>query len=97
MDAGGVYAQDVAHRLAVGDTFHYLHHHKGGAPVHARRGRGGGQGIVATSVMASAGLAVLAPSEFIPVVRFGMLTGFVVLLALLLDATASTVGLWGVR
>ena len=84
-DVATVMVGSVAFGLAVDDTFHYLYHRKESGSI-VRAAAIAGQGIVATSIMVSSGLAVLALSGFVPVVRFGWLTALAVLVALAVDA-----------
>jgi|GEM_PF-5887621 len=84
-DVATVMVGSVAFGLAVDDTFHYLYHRKKSGSI-VRAAGIAGQGIVATTFMVASGLAVLALSGFVPVVRFGWLTALAVLAALAVDA-----------
>ncbi len=80
--------------IGVDDTIHYTHRYvaelKGGKPAmdamrasHASVGRA----IYLTSVIITVGFSILALSNFIPIVLFGLLTGLAMVIALIANLT----------
>jgi len=82
----------VAMGIAVDDTIHYLHRYLeelNGSPEQAvERSHGSvGYAILYTSLLITLGFSLLAFSDFVPSVLFGLLTGLAMILALLGDLT----------
>ncbi len=76
--------------IAVDDTIHYIHRFKHEYPLHdnyeniIKRCHGSiGKAMFYTSVAIIFGFGILAFSNFIPTINFGILTGFAMLVALL--------------
>lgn len=81
----------VAMGIAVDDTIHYVHRYleeraAGGDAVGRSHGSVG-YALLYTSLIIAAGFALLAFSDFIPSVLFGLLTALAMLTALLADLT----------
>jgi predicted RND superfamily exporter protein len=80
--------------IAVDDTLHYIHRFRWElardqnywAAV-MRSHRTVGRAMVYTSVTITLGFSILALSKFVPTVYFGLLTGFAMMIALLLNLT----------
>ena len=70
--------------VAVDDTFHYLYHRRESGSIRCAAAIAG-QGIVATTLVVSAGFATLALSGFSPVLSFGLLVSLGALVALGVD------------
>lgn len=85
LDVATIMTGSVVFGLAVDDTFHYLYHRKTTGSIRKAAGIAG-QGIVATTMVITLGFASLGFSGFIPVLSFGLLTGFGTLAALGIDA-----------
>lgn len=85
LDVATVMTGSVVFGIAVDDTFHYLYHRRRSGSIQ-RAAHIAGQGIVATSLVVAGGFAALGASGFAPVMRFGLLTAFAVLVALAADA-----------
>jgi predicted RND superfamily exporter protein len=80
--------------IAVDDTVHYVHRFKdelrkdGDYPAAMHRCHGSvGLAMYYTSATITIGFAILALSSFIPTVRFGLLTGLAMIVALIADLT----------
>lgn len=79
----------IAMGIAVDDTIHYIHRYREelrGAPAAAaieRTHLSVGHAVLDTTLIVTLGFSLLALSDFIPSVLFGLLTGFAMLLALL--------------
>jgi predicted RND superfamily exporter protein len=105
-DTATVMISSVAIGIAADDTVHFLAHYK----EEKRRGlvtldavccslRKAGPAITYTSIVTSAGFAVLLLAEFIPIRYFGLFTGVTMLTAwvgdvLVLPACVAVLGLW---
>jgi hypothetical protein len=80
--------------IAVDDTLHYIHRYRWElardqnywAAV-MRSHRTVGRAMVYTSVTITLGFSILALSKFVPTVYFGLLTGFAMMIALVLNLT----------
>jgi predicted RND superfamily exporter protein len=80
--------------IAVDDTIHYVHRftrefgkdHNYWAAV-SRSHASIGRAMYYTTVTVTLGFSILALSEFVPTIYFGLLTGFAMLIALLADLT----------
>ncbi len=90
--------------IAVDDTIHYVHRYRGelardGDPwaTVKRCHRTIGRAMYYTSVTIMLGFSILALSQFVPTVYFGLLTGFAMLVALLANMTLLPVLLVMVR
>ena len=81
----------VATGIAVGDTIHYVHRFReedGDADEAIRQTHGSvGYALLYTSVIIILGFCLLAFSNFVPSVLFGLLTGLAMAVALLSDLT----------
>ena len=80
--------------IGVDDSIHYVHRYReevaiDGDPVEAmERSHGSiGRAIYYTSVIITAGFSILAISDFIPTIYFGLFTGLAMLLALIANLT----------
>ena len=80
--------------IGVDDSIHYVHRFReelrvDGDPLEAmqRSHFGIGRAIYYTSVIITAGFSILAISDFIPTVYFGLFTGAAMLLALFANLT----------
>jgi predicted RND superfamily exporter protein len=80
--------------IAVDDTIHYVHRfedelRKDGQYVSAMHRCHGSVGLAMyyTSAAITIGFSILALSNFIPTVRFGLLTGIAMIVALIADLT----------
>lgn len=92
LDPGTVMIASIALGLVVDDTMHLLHrirrHVRSGSDLEAAIRlslREAGQPVVITSVVLAAGFSALALGSFAPNVYFGVVSAFVILLALLAD------------
>lgn len=81
----------VAMGIAVDDTIHYVHRYleerDAGTGALARTHRSVGYALLYTSLIIALGFSLLAFSDFIPSVLFGLLTALAMLTALLADLT----------
>ena len=80
--------------IAVDDTLHYIHRFRwelarDGAywPAVLRSHRTVGRAMVYTSVTITLGFSILALSQFVPTIYFGLLTGFAMMVALIANLT----------
>jgi predicted RND superfamily exporter protein len=80
--------------IAVDDTLHYVHRFRWELSrdrdylaAIGRSHRSVGRAMVYTSVTITLGFSILALSEFVPTIYFGLLTGFAMMVALLLNLT----------
>ena len=80
--------------IAVDDTIHYVHRFRHEMPKTVTAGRRCrrshrtiGRAMYYTSVTIMLGFSILALSQFVPTVYFGLLTGFAMLVALLANMT----------
>ena len=85
IDVATVMICSVLFGVAVDDTFHYLYHHRQSGSIRCAAAIAG-QGIVATTMVISAGFAALALSEFTPVRNFGLLVSIGAVVALGIDS-----------
>jgi hypothetical protein len=82
----------IAMGIAVDDTIHYIHRYLeelDGSPAEAvtRTHASVGYALLYTSLIITLGFSLLAFSDFVPSVLFGLLTGFAMVVALLFDLT----------
>jgi len=85
LDVATVMMGSVAFGIAVDDTFHYMFHLRRSGSI-TRAAAIAGQGIVGTTIVVASGFGVLGLSGFTPMIRFGLLTAFAALVALIVDA-----------
>ncbi len=89
---GTVLTASIALGIALDDTLHFLHQFRQYSSQSNNLGRVIGRTwsacslpVIQTSVVAAAGVAILATSQFRPIARFGQLMAVLLLLALLAD------------
>jgi predicted RND superfamily exporter protein len=80
----------IAMGIAVDDTIHYIHRYleelNGSSEEAVERSHGSvGYAIVYTSFIITLGFSLLAFSDFVPSVLFGLLTGLAMIMALVWD------------
>ena len=87
--------------IGVDDTIHYIHRFReefardGDYPATMKRCHGSiGRAIYYTSVVVTFGFSILALSNFIPTVYFGLLTGLAMILALAFNLTLLALLIW---
>jgi predicted RND superfamily exporter protein len=80
--------------IAVDDTLHYIHRFRWELardgkywPAVLRSHRTVGRAMVYTSVTITLGFSILALSQFVPTIYFGLLTGFAMMVALIANLT----------
>jgi len=83
----------IAMGIAVDDTIHYTHRYLQELATHspeeavARSHHSVGYALIYTSLIIALGFALLAFSDFVPGVLFGLLTGLAIIIALVADLT----------